>query len=96
MTLYQNLLGSARFALGDNEGALELLPVAGQGDQTSGRRSAVRVAALAHLGRGGEAQAELDRYMTAFPHATVSLVLHHSSDLGGRLADGLRKAGMTE
>ncbi len=96
MTLYQSLLGSARFALADDEGALELMPAARPGDQASGRRSAVRVAALAHLGRGAEAQLELDRYMIVFPHATVSLVLHHTSDLGGRLADGLRKAGMPE
>ena len=96
MASYRAVLGSARFALGDDEGALALLPSAARGDLPRGRRTAVRVAALALLGREAEMREERDHLLATYPHVTVSLVVRHAGDLGGRLAEGLRKAGLPE
>ena len=96
MPLYRAMLGSARFALGDDEGALALLPSAARGDLPRGRRTAVRVAALALLGREAEMREECDSLLAAYPHVTVSLAMRYIGDLGGRLAEGLRKAGLPE
>ena len=94
--LYRSMLGSARFALGDDEGALALLPSAARGDLPRGRRTAVHVAALALLGREAEMREERDSLLAAYPHVTVSLALRYNGGLGERLAEGLRKAGLPE
>ncbi|MDP6705398.1 MAG: adenylate/guanylate cyclase domain-containing protein [Alphaproteobacteria bacterium] len=96
MPLYRAMLGTIRFALGDDENALALLPSVAQGKVPGTRRAALRVAALALLGRQDEMRAERTRLLSAYPHLTISLALLYNSDVGERLADGLRKAGLPE
>jgi adenylate cyclase len=96
VVLYQGMLASAHFALGNDDTALALLGGIKTVEPASGRRSAVRIAVLAHLGHEEEVREELGRYLKAFPHATISLIVRYISDLGGRLTTGLRKAGMPE
>ena len=93
---YRAILGTIRFALGDDEGALGLLPSAAQGKLPGMRRSALPVATLALLGRAEEMREERARLLAVYPHLTISLVLRYNGDIGERLADGLRKAGLPE
>ena len=94
--LYRTIQGTIRFALGDDEGALALLPSAAQGKFPGTRRLALRVAALALVGRVEEMREERARLLAIYPHLTISLVLRYNGDIGERLAEGLRKAGLPE
>ncbi len=94
--LYRAIQGTIRFALGDDEGALALLPSAAQGKLPGTRRSALRVAALALVGRVEEMREERAQLLAIYPHLTISLVLRYNGDVGERLAEGLRKAGLPE
>jgi tetratricopeptide (TPR) repeat protein len=94
--LYRGILASAHIALGDDETALAALGGLKSAVRVSGRRSMMRIVALAHLGHEEEMRAELERYLEVFPHATISVVLQYMSDLNGRALSGLRKAGMPE
>ena len=90
------MLGTVRFALGDDEGALALLPSAAQGNVPGGRRNSLRVTALALLGRVEEMREERDHLLAVYPQLTVSLALRYNGEVGERLAEGLRKAGLPE
>lgn len=61
-----------------------------------GRLGAVRLAALAHLGRENEMIRSRDNLLKSIPHLTVSLALRLSPELGEPYAEGLRKAGLPE
>lgn len=96
MPLYRAMLGTIRFALGDDEGALALLPGLSQGKVPGTRRAALRVAALAFLGREDQMDAEREALLAIHPHLTIALAARYNRDVGERLTQGLRKAGLPE
>jgi adenylate cyclase len=93
---YRGVLGIAHIALGNDETALTFLGGRNSATKVTGRLSAARIVALAHLGHEEEVRIELAKYLEVFPHATITVLLQYLSDLNGRLVTGLRKAGMPE
>ncbi len=92
--LYRGALGAIQFADSDYDGALALLPRPREGKMAGTRRSALRVAALALLGRDEEMRAEKALLLESYPHLTIALALRYNGDVGGPLAEGLAAAGI--
>ena len=93
---FSRVMGTACFAMGDYEATIEWSAKAGADHTYLGRLGAVRLAALAHLGRENEMIRSRDNLLKSIPHLTVSLALRLSPELGEPYAEGLRKAGLPE
>ncbi len=94
--LFNGILGCAHFALGDYEAAIEWSSRGGLDVRRRGRIGAMRIAALAQLGREAEMMRERDELLEIIPHIIISRAVAANPGLGPAYEDGLRKAGVPE
>ena len=94
--IWHGHIGIACFVAGDYAGAIEWISKGDRDFPVSDQNLAVRIAALAHLGRDEEMRRECDELLAHVPHLTLSHVHRMHPGLGDALVDGLRKAGLPE
>ena len=96
MNRMMTVLACAYFANGDYEANLEWTTKLKRSRSLIGFLTyATRVAALGHLGRVAEAQAELGRLLEAYPKI-FGFLENWKAIFRDEVIDGLRKAGMRE
>lgn len=94
--IFNSIMGSACFALGEYETAIEWSSKSRRDQSPVLRGDAMRVAALALLGRDDEMIRERDALLKIIPHLTISHALLVNGGMGTAYAEGLRKAGIPE
>ncbi|MFP6747298.1 MAG: adenylate/guanylate cyclase domain-containing protein [Alphaproteobacteria bacterium] len=94
--LFNGMMGTAYFALGDYQAALEWSSKGALIVRGRGRIGAMRIAALAHLGREAEMIKERDELLEIIPHLAISRAVAANPGLGSAYEEGLRQAGLPE
>jgi adenylate cyclase len=94
--IFSGIMGTARFALQDFEGAVEWSSNAQLARSQPGRIGTMRLAALAQLGRETEMVKERDAMLERIPHLTISHAVASNPGMGPAYAEGLRLAGVPE
>ena len=94
--LFNGIMGTACFALGDYEAAIEWSSMSRPEQYLAGRIGTMRVAALAQLGNEVEMAKECVTMLERIPHLTISLAVAGNPGMGAAFAEGLRKAGVPE
>ena len=94
-------MAEAQFALGNDEAAIEWADKALREPNALWFPAALRITALANLGRDEEARAAVVAFVSKFPHMTLSRIRSVSFQytepvIAARYFDGLRRAGLPE